>query len=151
MILGSLYANSGLLPFYVLFGVLLRPGFNIEVPQLVLYLIKSCLDANPLNRPNAKNLTRIFNEWRENISAYIKSIENKTEPLIKTEIVKQLEETEKINDSSSASNLPSIKNMHPGAIYTSRLLNFNNLPEPKTSNDYYETYDNISSVEYSGI
>ncbi|CAB5315123.1 unnamed protein product [Rhizophagus irregularis] len=35
------------------------------------------------------------------------------------------------------------------AIYTSRLLNFNNLPEPKNSDDYYEHYDNITSTEYS--
>ncbi|RIA91136.1 kinase-like domain-containing protein [Glomus cerebriforme] len=35
------------------------------------------------------------------------------------------------------------------AIYTSRLLNFNNLPEPKNSDDYYNQYDNIISVEYS--
>ena len=32
---------------------------------------------------------------------------------------------------------------HSEAIYTSRLLNFNNLPEPKNCEDYYERYDNI--------
>ncbi|RIA88540.1 kinase-like domain-containing protein, partial [Glomus cerebriforme] len=31
----------------------LRPTFNIKVPQLIVHLIKSCLDANPLNRPSA--------------------------------------------------------------------------------------------------
>src|SRR5947199_50760 len=31
----------------------LRPRFNIKVPQLIVHLIKSCLDANPLNRPTA--------------------------------------------------------------------------------------------------
>ena len=36
---------------------------------------------------------------------------------------------------------------HSEAIYTSRLLNFNNLPEPKNSDDYYERFDNISSME----
>ena len=30
------------------------------------------------------------------------------------------------------------------------LLNFNNLPEPKNSDDYYKQYDNIISKEYSG-
>ncbi|RIA94784.1 kinase-like domain-containing protein, partial [Glomus cerebriforme] len=29
----------------------LRPRFNIKVPQLIVHLIKRCLDANPLNRP----------------------------------------------------------------------------------------------------
>ncbi|RIA80727.1 kinase-like domain-containing protein, partial [Glomus cerebriforme] len=31
----------------------LRPRFNIKVPQLIIHLIKRCLDANPLNRPTA--------------------------------------------------------------------------------------------------
>src|SRR6266496_3547485 len=31
----------------------LRSKFNIKVPQLIVHLIKSCLDANPLNRPTA--------------------------------------------------------------------------------------------------
>ena len=39
---------------------------------------------------------------------------------------------------------------HSEAIYTSRLLNFNNLPEPKNSDDYYKRNDNIISEEYSG-
>ena len=39
---------------------------------------------------------------------------------------------------------------HSEAIYTSRLLNFNNLPEPNNSDDYYNQYDNITNMEYSG-
>ena len=39
---------------------------------------------------------------------------------------------------------------HSEAIYTSRLLNFNNLPEPKNSDEYYKRNDNIISEEYSG-
>ncbi|GBC18820.2 kinase-like domain-containing protein [Rhizophagus irregularis DAOM 181602=DAOM 197198] len=38
---------------------------------------------------------------------------------------------------------------HSEAIYTSRLLDFNNLPEPKNFDNYYEQYDNITSMEYS--
>ncbi|PKY59829.1 hypothetical protein RhiirA4_482926, partial [Rhizophagus irregularis] len=38
---------------------------------------------------------------------------------------------------------------HSGAIYTSRLLSFNNLPEPKNSDDYYKRNDNIISKEFS--
>ncbi|GBC40361.2 kinase-like domain-containing protein [Rhizophagus irregularis DAOM 181602=DAOM 197198] len=37
---------------------------------------------------------------------------------------------------------------HSDAIYTSRLLNFNNLPEQKNSDDYYEQNDNIISNEF---
>ncbi|POG81741.1 hypothetical protein GLOIN_2v1470566 [Rhizophagus irregularis DAOM 181602=DAOM 197198] len=38
---------------------------------------------------------------------------------------------------------------HSEAVYTSRLLNFNNLPEPKNSDDYYEKNDNIISEKFS--
>ncbi|CAG8750620.1 17079_t:CDS:2, partial [Funneliformis caledonium] len=38
---------------------------------------------------------------------------------------------------------------HPEATYTSRLLNFNNLPEPKNSVDYYKQYNDISCMKYS--
>ncbi|RGB23130.1 hypothetical protein C1646_677343 [Rhizophagus diaphanus] len=38
---------------------------------------------------------------------------------------------------------------HSEAIYTSRLLDFNNLPKPKNSDDYYEENDNIISMKFS--
>ncbi|CAB4420292.1 unnamed protein product [Rhizophagus irregularis] len=34
-------------------------------------------------------------------------------------------------------------------FYTSRLLNFNNLPEPKNTDDYYKENDNIISMKSS--
>ncbi|UZO23589.1 uncharacterized protein OCT59_015922 [Rhizophagus irregularis] len=52
------------------------------------------------------------------------------------------------------SNIPSTSlglsyKSHSGASYSSRLLNYNNLPEPKNSDDYYEENDNIISMESS--
>ncbi|CAB4481818.1 unnamed protein product [Rhizophagus irregularis] len=44
-------------------------------------------------------------------------------------------------------NLSSSYETHSEAIYTSRLLDFDNLPEPKNSDDYYKENDNIVSVE----
>ena len=40
-----------------------RPRFNIKVPQLIVHLIKSCLDANQLNRPSAKEAKDILWQW----------------------------------------------------------------------------------------
>ncbi|PKK65982.1 kinase-like protein, partial [Rhizophagus irregularis] len=42
-----------------------------------------------------------------------------------------------------------IGNIHPGAIYKSIPFNFENLSEPKNSDDYYKSYENISSKKYS--
>ncbi|RIA89825.1 kinase-like domain-containing protein, partial [Glomus cerebriforme] len=43
----------------------LRPMFNIKVPQLIIHLIKSCLDANPLNRPSATEIEKQIKEADE--------------------------------------------------------------------------------------
>ena len=40
-----------------------RPRFNIKVPQLIVHLIKRCLDANPLSRPIAKEVRDILWSW----------------------------------------------------------------------------------------
>ncbi|PKK76504.1 hypothetical protein RhiirC2_772446 [Rhizophagus irregularis] len=39
--------------------------------------------------------------------------------------------------------------IHSEAIFTSRLLNFNNLPKPKISDGYYKQTDIIISSEFS--
>ncbi|GBC40434.2 kinase-like domain-containing protein [Rhizophagus irregularis DAOM 181602=DAOM 197198] len=70
------------------------------------------------------------------------------------ELQVQIKEAEEINNNSSNSSITSANsflsyNTHSEAIYTSRLLNYNNLPEPKNSDDYYEQNDNIISREFS--
>ncbi|GBC06594.1 hypothetical protein RclHR1_06940011 [Rhizophagus clarus] len=68
---------------------------------------------------------------------------------------RQIKEAEEANNNLSTCNVLSTHlklsyETHSEAIYTSRLLNFNNLPEPKNSNDYYdEQNDNIISEEFS--
>ncbi|GES73366.1 kinase-like domain-containing protein [Rhizophagus clarus] len=128
----------------------LRPRFNFKVPQLILHLVKRCLDANPSNRPSANDLTRMFCEWKEDLNKYVKNRNYDETELLDLELVKQIKEISISNSLLDTNNLPLTNKTHPGAIYTSRLFNCNNnLPEPKNSGDYYENYDNISSVEYS--
>ncbi|RGB31838.1 kinase-like domain-containing protein [Rhizophagus diaphanus] len=121
----------------------LRPRFDIKVPQLIVHLIKRCLDANSLNRPTANEIYKILREW------YDKRNDSQT-----TELQIQIEESEEANNNLSMSNIPSTSlglsyKSHSGASYSSRLLNYNNLPEPKNSDDYYEQNDNIISMEFS--
>ena len=109
-------------------------------------LIKRCLDANPLNRPTAEEIEKILYQWYDGLK--------ESRRFYKTELKKQIKEAEEINN-KSPSNMPSTSlalsyETHSEAIYTSRLLNFNNLPEPKNSDNYYERYDNITSMEYPG-
>ncbi|GBC04738.1 hypothetical protein RclHR1_05830016 [Rhizophagus clarus] len=123
----------------------LRPRFKIKVPQLIVRLIKRCLDANQLNRPKAEELKEILSQWfRESSNKFFNC----------TIIQNQIKEAENINYNLSASNtfstnLGILYETHSEAIYTSRLFNFNNLPEPKNSDDYYEENDNIISIKSS--
>ncbi|UZO20059.1 uncharacterized protein OCT59_011320 [Rhizophagus irregularis] len=127
-----------------------RPRFNNKVPQLIVQLIKRCLDANPLNRPNAEKIKRLLSQWfRE--SSELKNHNVYTEL---TELQKQIIESEKSNNNLSISNEFSVNlgasyETHSEAIYISRLLNLSNLPVPKNSYDYYEENDNIISMESS--
>jgi serine/threonine protein kinase len=123
----------------------LRPRFNTKVPQLIVHLIKRCLDADPLDRPTAKEINDILRKWR------CKSNDKQT-----IELRTQIKEADEINKNSSNNSIPSTSlgssyKTHSEAIYTSRLLYFNNLPEPKNSGDYYKQNDNIITEEFSGI
>jgi serine/threonine protein kinase len=120
----------------------LRPRFNVKVPQLIVRLIKRCLDANSLNRPTASETCNILKKWLD-------SLNNN-----QTELQRQIKEAEEINNNilteNTSTNLGLSNKSHSGAIYTSRLLDFNDLPKPKNSYDYYEHNDNIISKEFSG-
>ena len=123
----------------------LRPKFNIKVPQLILHLIKRCLDANASNRPTAKEIEKSLCKWHVNLTFSPNSN--------KIELIKQIKEADKVNTSNlstPSTGLSLSYKTHSEAIYTSGLLDFNNLPEPKNSDNYYEQYDNITSMEYSG-
>ncbi|GBC38505.2 kinase-like domain-containing protein [Rhizophagus irregularis DAOM 181602=DAOM 197198] len=103
-------------------------------------------DANPLNRPNAKEIKEILVQWKK---------ETNSRRYIQTELTEQIKEAEEMNNNKSSnmttpsSSLSLSYETHSEAVYTSRLLNFNNLPEPKNSHNYYKSYNNISNMEYS--
>ena len=63
-----------------------RPRFNIKVPQLIVHLIKRCLDANPLNRPTALEIEDILYQWYWDFD----------KPNEQIELKKQIKEAEEI-------------------------------------------------------
>ncbi|GBC32725.2 hypothetical protein RIR_jg12117.t1 [Rhizophagus irregularis DAOM 181602=DAOM 197198] len=99
-------------------------------------------DANPLNRPIVNEIANILSLWYTDFDSYI-------------ELKQQIKESEEINNKTLGNSFisPTSSSLsyetHSEAIYTSRLLNFNNLPEPRNSGDYYNRYDDIISKEYS--
>jgi serine/threonine protein kinase len=101
----------------------LRPKISEDTPKLIADLIMKCWDAKPENRPTAKELRQILKKW-----LYENSV-----------LYSQVKECEKIRENKlkNKSNEDKSKNFqtHPQAIYTSRLLNFKNLPEPVNSSE----------------
>ena len=106
----------------------LRPKFSIKLPQLIEDIAKQCVDADPLKRPTADYLCEKFRKWYFN-----DFLQNKG-----SEISKQIKEADEFNKkqpklTNSLSDTEFTYTTHPQAIYTSRLLNFKNLPEPKNA------------------
>ncbi|EXX64096.1 Cdc15p [Rhizophagus irregularis DAOM 197198w] len=130
-------AHDGFLAMKICKG--LRPKCDYKIPQLIVDIINQCWDADPLKRPSA---VEIFNFMYELYS----DIENNK---VDSVIYGQVKEADEINKKSSfpvqlpLSSTSTLSYMtHPQAVYTSRLLNFNNLPEPMNADN--------DDLEYSG-
>ncbi|RIA85228.1 kinase-like domain-containing protein [Glomus cerebriforme] len=104
------------------------PKISQGVPKLLADLIIKCWDAKAENRPTARELFLILFKWDDD-EKWDKN----------SEIYSQIKECNKIREEKfkNRSNNNNSKNIqtHPQAIYTSRLLNFKNLPEPVNSSD----------------
>ncbi|CAB4477092.1 unnamed protein product [Rhizophagus irregularis] len=133
----------GVLPYIA--PEVLRGQNYTKAADIYSFGIIICLDANPLNRPNAEEIRRILDKW---VNQPESDLEN------------QIKEAEEFNYNFSTGLIPSNCRIpptnlglsyktHSEAIYTSRLLSFNNLPEPINSDDYYKQHDNIISEEFS--
>ncbi|GBC09596.1 hypothetical protein RclHR1_00090030 [Rhizophagus clarus] len=116
-----------------------RPKISEDTPKLIADLIIKCWDAKPENRPTAKELFKVLKKWLKD------EIDDED-----SEIHSQIKECEKIKENKfkNETNENKSKNLqlHPQAIYTSRLLNFENLPEPVNSADYLSSFQETIST-----
>ncbi|PKC52232.1 hypothetical protein RhiirA1_481986, partial [Rhizophagus irregularis] len=118
----------------------LRPKIFENIPKFLVDLITKCWDAKAENRPSAKELYQILNKWKET------TCDNEIYFQMREYYTKTREK--KLKNSSNENKSESIKT-HPQAIYTSRLLNFKNLPEPVNSSDlssFQINSDDVPSV-----
>ncbi|POG78613.1 kinase-like domain-containing protein [Rhizophagus irregularis DAOM 181602=DAOM 197198] len=123
----------------------LRPNSNYKIPQLIVDIINQCWDADPLKRPNAYEL-------RESIDNLYNDIHHKK---VDSVIHGQVKEADEVNKKtslpvqlplSSTSTLSYIT--HPQAVYTSRLLDFKNLPEPKNADNHDLEYSDSLRMDF---
>ncbi|CAB4418693.1 unnamed protein product [Rhizophagus irregularis] len=96
----------------------LRPNIFKYTPKLLADLITKCWDAKAENRPTAKELCQKLNKLL----------------IIDSDTKSQVNEyNDKIKLNRTSEKRSNNIQTHPQAIYTSRLLNFKNLPEPVNS------------------
>ncbi|CAB4404737.1 unnamed protein product [Rhizophagus irregularis] len=118
----------------------LRPKSNYKIPQLIFDIINQCWDADPLKRPNAHELNNLF------FDLYCSIFSNKVNSVIYGQVKEADDINKKLSFSSPLISTGTISYMtHPQAVYTSRLLDFKNLPEPKNA----DNNDDLLGIEYS--
>ncbi|RGB43384.1 kinase-like domain-containing protein [Rhizophagus diaphanus] len=118
----------------------LRPTISKDIPKLLADLIIKCWDAEIKNRPTTKELYQTLNEWNDEITSANSQDSQNSEIYLQTNECDKTR-VEKFKNSSNEDESESFKT-HPQAIYTSRLLNFKNLPKPVNSSD-------LSSFQFS--
>ncbi|POG60176.1 kinase-like domain-containing protein [Rhizophagus irregularis DAOM 181602=DAOM 197198] len=130
----------------------LRPTISNDVPKLLTDLIVKCWDAEIEKRLTTKELYQILTKWNNKIkdiknsedskdsedSEDVKDSENGDNSQ-NSEIYFQIKECDKIRKEKFKNRPNEDKSKsfqtHPQAFYTSRLLNFKNLPKPVNSSD----------------
>ncbi|POG78622.1 kinase-like domain-containing protein [Rhizophagus irregularis DAOM 181602=DAOM 197198] len=122
----------------------LRPTSNYKIPQLIFDIINQCWNADSLKRPDANELHELIMKLFRDIA------DNKVDSVVYGQ-VKEADEINKESSSTvqsplslSSTSASLLYTTHPQAVYTSRLLDFKNLPEPKNADN-----NDFHGVEYS--
>ena len=117
----------------------LRPSFSDNTPGCYIRLAYKCTDADPKKRPTANEILKIITFWKDAVAHNDSKYYFKKNELNKTRKIFE-EADQKLFNSSTIT-----ATVHPNAIYTSKLLNFTNLPQPVNSNKVTIISNNIGN------
>ncbi|RHZ55142.1 hypothetical protein Glove_420g55 [Diversispora epigaea] len=120
-----------------------RPKIPFHTPKLITQIIMRCWDARITHRLTFdelyKKLNKYFIDYREN------NKNNNNEITIQ---IKKAEEFSKNQTTTDTTTTPANYKTHPQAIYTSRLLNFSNLPGPKNGENFEKELEELTESFY---
>jgi hypothetical protein len=120
----------------------LRPQFQIKVPQMLENLIKRCWDADPLKRPNSRELSQVLLDWQLEVT------KNDN-----TEFIKQLKATEEFNLTLPDSIRYPCYQIHSNNKYTSQPINTQHitklLQNIQKQKEIKQVEENIKSIKSS--
>ncbi|RHZ79742.1 hypothetical protein Glove_141g47 [Diversispora epigaea] len=121
----------------------LRPKIPFKTPKLITRTIIRCWDARVKFRPTFNELTNEFRKYYRDYYDYFEYRKNKD-----SEIVIQIKKAEEFSANQESTNTttttPLIYKTHPQAIYTSRLLNYSNLPKPKNEENFERELEELT-------
>ncbi|RHZ83800.1 hypothetical protein Glove_87g237 [Diversispora epigaea] len=120
----------------------LRPKIPFHIPKLITRMIMRCWDARVTNRPTFKELEDELDKYYNDYRNYISEGKN-------SEIGIQIKKAEEFSANQESTNTtttttPLNYQTHPQAIYTSRLLNFSNLPKPKNKENFERELEELT-------
>ncbi|RHZ74580.1 hypothetical protein Glove_220g39 [Diversispora epigaea] len=118
-----------------------RPKIPIHTPKLITQIIMRCWDARITHRPNFEELYYKLGDYLD----YYCHNEN-------SEITIQIKEAENFSKNQTidltTTTTPMNYQTHPQAIYTSRLLNYSSLPEPKNEENFEKKLEKLTESFY---
>ncbi|RHZ85409.1 hypothetical protein Glove_66g127 [Diversispora epigaea] len=120
----------------------LRPKIPFNTPKLITRTIMRCWDARVAHRPTFREL---FNE----LYKYSNDYRHDKDSEIGIQIKKAEEfsaNQESTNITTTTTTTPLNYQTHPQAIYTSRLLNYSNLPKPKNEENFERELEELTNM-----
>ncbi|RHZ45958.1 hypothetical protein Glove_641g8 [Diversispora epigaea] len=120
----------------------LRPQIPFHIPKLITRMIMRCWDARVTHRPTFKEFHDDLWKYNKEYEGYLDEGKNKD-----SEIVIQIKKAEEFSANQGSINTtttPLNYQTHPQAIYTSRLLDFSNLPKPKNEENFERKLEELT-------
>ncbi|RHZ87139.1 hypothetical protein Glove_40g177 [Diversispora epigaea] len=119
----------------------LRPKIPFHIPKLITRMIMRCWDARVTNRPTFKELSDESLKYFDVYNVYLYDGKD-------SEIVIQIKKAEEFSANQESTNAttttPLNYQTHPQAIYTSRLLNYSKLPNPKNEENFERELEELT-------
>ncbi|RHZ89639.1 hypothetical protein Glove_13g107 [Diversispora epigaea] len=119
----------------------LRPKIPFHTPKLITRTIMRCWDARVTHRPTFKELSAELGKYYFDYDDYIKKRKKDSEIVIQ---IKKAEEFSANQESTNTTTTFLNYQTHPQAIYTSRLLNYSNLPKPKNEENFEKELEELN-------
>ncbi|RHZ82341.1 hypothetical protein Glove_109g203 [Diversispora epigaea] len=123
----------------------LRPKIPFHTPKLITRTIMRCWDARDTHRPTFKEVNKKLWKYWKDYSDYLKEGKNKdSEIVIQIKIAEEFSANQnhgfifhwRKESTNITTTTPTPLNYRPQTIYTSRLLNYSNLPKPKNEENF---------------